>query len=104
MKAEEKPSTSRGASQLHATVDGRVQGVGFRAFTQKVALLHELTGWVRNRWNGTVEILAEGETSNLEEFLKKIQRGPFPGTTKKVSASWHEATGKYIRFRIRETG
>jgi acylphosphatase len=104
MKGEEKSSTRTGRSQLHASVEGRVQGVGFRAFTQKIAVVHDLTGWVRNRWDGTVEILAEGEKSNLEEFLNKVHRGPFPGTTKKVNAFWDEATGKFSRFRIRETG
>lgn len=46
--------------RLYAVVEGRVQGVGFRYFTQERAVLLGLNGWVRNRWNGTVELIAEG--------------------------------------------
>jgi acylphosphatase len=45
---------------LHAIVEGRVQGVGFRYFVLEVAELLGIYGWVRNRWDDTVEVLAEG--------------------------------------------
>ena len=89
--------------RLHAIVDGRVQGVGFRYFTQERAVFLGLTGWVRNRWDGTVELVAEGSKADLETFLKAIQRGPRPGTTQNVKVDWLEITGEFSSFRIRQT-
>jgi len=90
--------------RLHTIVEGRVQGVGFRYFTQERAVFLGLTGWVRNRWNGTVEITAEGSRADLEIFLKAIQRGPHPGTTQNVKSDWLTATGEFRSFQIRQTG
>jgi acylphosphatase len=89
--------------RLHATVEGRVQGVGFRYFTQERAVFLGLSGWVRNRWNGTVEVIAEGPQSDVEILLKAIQRGPHAGTTQNVKSDWQEATGEFTGFRIRQT-
>lgn len=60
--------------QIHIRVFGRVQGVGFRAWTVRQALDLNLTGFVRNRRDGSVEILAEGE--QVSELLIRCQRGP----------------------------
>jgi acylphosphatase len=92
------------ATRLHAIVEGRVQGVGFRAFTQRNAVLLDLCGWVRNRWNGTVEVIAEGPRPAAEKLLNVLQRGPFYGTTQNVVFDWHPATGEFTGFRIRMTG
>lgn len=89
--------------RLHAIVEGRVQGVGFRYFTQERAVFLGLTGWVRNRWNGTVEIISEGSKADIEVFLKTIQRGPRVATTQNVKFDWLEATGEFSSFRIRQT-
>jgi acylphosphatase len=89
--------------RLHAIVDGRVQGVGFRYFTQERAAFLGLTGWVRNRWNGTVELVAEGPKADLETFLRAIQRGPRTGTTQNVKVDWLENRGEFNSFRIRQT-
>ncbi|MED1067937.1 acylphosphatase [Bacillus paralicheniformis] len=68
--------------QYRIIVDGRVQGVGFRYFVQMEADKHKLTGWVRNRDNGTVEIRAEGPEESLKPFLKAVQKGsPFSKVT-----------------------
>ncbi len=90
--------------RLHAVVKGRVQGVGFRAFTQWNASALDLTGWTRNRWDGTVEVLAEGSQENLNSFLSALKRGPRVGTTQNVVYDWLEATGEFSSFRIRMTG
>ena len=57
-------------------VIGRVQGVGFRNYTQKKARQLGLAGWVRNLWNGRVEVLATGEPETLEKFEAYLERGP----------------------------
>jgi len=91
-------------ARIHVTVEGRVQGVGFRSFVQRNAINYELSGWVRNRWNGTVELIAEGKWENLIYFIKIIERGPFSGTTKKVVVDWNEPSEEFINFNIRMTG
>ena len=60
----------------HALVRGKVQGVGFRWFAREQAQAFGLIGWVRNRADGSVEILASGEPSELQQFKSMIKRGP----------------------------
>jgi acylphosphatase len=64
---------------LHVVVSGRVQGVGFRWFVREKARRWGLTGWVRNRPDGTVEVAAIGRDENLEGLLRDIRVGP-PGS------------------------
>jgi len=90
--------------RLHAIVEGRVQGVGFRAFVEDNAFRLKLKGWVRNRWNGTVEVSAEGERQNLEKFLAILRRGPGAAFVAEVSYEWQEATGEFSHFSVRMTG
>ena len=97
------PASHPTQERLHATVEGRVQGVGFRYFTQQQAVKLGLTGWVRNRWDGTVEVTAEGTRAQLEALLSALRRGPRPGTTRAVKADWLAATGEFQSFRIRRT-
>ncbi|WKG33272.1 acylphosphatase [Priestia aryabhattai] len=59
-------------------VDGRVQGVGFRHYTQLKAMECYINGWVRNRDDQKVEIDAEGEESNIQKFIEEIKKGPSP--------------------------
>ena len=57
-------------------IEGRVQGVGFRYFTQRVATQHAISGWVRNTPDGRVEIEAEGTEHAMREFEQRISGGP----------------------------
>jgi len=82
-------------------VDGLVQGVGFRYFTLRVAEQYGLTGWVRNRLRGDVEIYAEGDKSVLETFITEIRRGPRFGHVDAIDVEWKEATGAYRNFSVR---
>lgn len=61
---------------LHVLIVGRVQGVGFRAWTQHQAELHGLTGWVRNRRDGAVEALFSGPTESVDIMLRACRQGP----------------------------
>jgi acylphosphatase len=90
--------------QLHAQIEGRVQGVGFRYFVQQSATRLGVTGWVRNRWNGTVEVVAEGDRTQLDQLVARLNRGPTGSLVQKVDVSWAEASQKFSRFRIRQTG
>jgi acylphosphatase len=68
--AEPGPLTRR-----YVLVRGRVQGVGFRWFVMELATALGLSGWVRNREDGTVEAEAEGELRALEEFVRRLREG-----------------------------
>jgi acylphosphatase len=59
-------------------VTGKVQGVGYRYYAQMMAVQHEITGWVRNLPDGSVEMLTSGTKENLDRFVKEIRSGnPF---------------------------
>lgn len=89
--------------RLHAVIHGRVQGVGYRAFAARSAQVLELTGWVRNRYDGTVETIAEGERAKLEQFLRDLKRGPGPSNVIQIDEEWLPATGEFTRFNLRMT-
>ena len=57
-------------------VKGFVQGVGFRYFCEEIANRFELTGWVRNRSDGHVELEVQGSKNSVESFLSKVKKGP----------------------------
>jgi acylphosphatase len=57
-------------------VRGRVQGVGYRAFVADIAAAHGLAGWVRNRRDGSVEVMLMGAADKVEAIIEECQRGP----------------------------
>jgi acylphosphatase len=59
----------------HIIVYGDVQGVGFRYYAQKSALLYGVNGWVRNRLDGSVEVDAEGNEAGIAQLLGALRRG-----------------------------
>lgn len=61
--------------QYRMVADGRVQGVGFRYFVQMEADRHKIAGWVKNRDDGRVEILAEGPEESLKNLPKRSEKG-----------------------------
>jgi len=87
--------------QLHAIVQGRVQGVSFRYYTTLRA--HELgiTGWVRNLPDGAVEVLAEGARAQLDQLATFLKVGPVGARVNAVDMKWQRATGQYRDFAIR---
>jgi acylphosphatase len=60
----------------HVLIRGRVQGVGFRAWVHHHAELNGLTGWVRNRRDGSVEAVFAGPESELEAMMRACRQGP----------------------------
>ena len=87
--------------QLLLTINGLVQGVGFRWFIRRVANQLGLTGWVRNNPDGTVSVCAEGEEGKLLEFLEICRSGPFGAEVGKVVETWTEVEGgNFVGFEI----
>ena len=84
-----------------ASIRGRVQGVGFRYFTQRQAVELNLTGWVRNQPDGSVELLAKGEVSALERLLQRLEAGPIGSRVDKVDSQWLQVTEEFKGFKVR---
>jgi acylphosphatase len=61
---------------MHCFVSGRVQGVCFRMATREQAMLHGITGWVRNLPDGRVEVMASGDAQQLQQLKEWLKQGP----------------------------
>lgn len=86
--------------QLHMLVRGRVQGVYFRASAQREARRLGVCGWVKNRSDGCVEMLAEGEEASVRELHVWAQKGPSAARVDRVDTRWRSYTGEHSDFRI----
>jgi acylphosphatase len=89
-----------GSARLHAEVYGLVQGVGFRMFVRAEALQLGVVGWVRNRWDDSVELVAEGDRARLEALLAALQRGPLGAEVERVDEEWLPTTGEFKQFGV----
>jgi acylphosphatase len=84
----------------HLIVQGLVQGVGFRWFVQREANELGLTGYVKNLYNGDVEVEVEGERGLIEELIRQLKVGNRSSRVTNVQVSWLEYEEKYNNFRI----
>jgi acylphosphatase len=100
MDARLSQAPSMGLKQVQLFVRGRVQGVYFRASTQREARRLGITGWVKNRSDGSVEILAEGEEDQLKELIAWANRGPSAARVERVDVRWRSFLGEFPDFRI----
>ncbi|MDH3392314.1 MAG: acylphosphatase [Desulfobulbaceae bacterium] len=88
------------AKRVHIIVEGRVQGVFFRACTRDQALSLGLSGWVRNRPNGSVEALIEGEKTAVDKMLQWFYQGSPNSIVEKVHTSEEPPIGDANTFEI----
>ena len=79
---------------------GHVQGVGFRQTSAHAARSHDVTGYVRNEPDGSVELVAEGAESEIRALLDDIQ-DRMSGRIRHMREGWSGATGQYDRFEVR---
>lgn len=86
--------------RAHVLVKGKVQGVGFRAFTQYQATLRKLHGWVRNRAEGGVELEIEGLKPAVETFLQAMHQGPPLSQVVQVTVDWKEPNRQTEGFQV----
>ncbi len=87
------------SASLRAVVRGRVQGVGFRDYVYTRARFLGLTGYVRNLPDGrSLEVIAEGRRSGLEQLLEYLRDGPRLARVDAIDVEWGEATGSYRSF------
>jgi acylphosphatase len=92
-------ATNRVKAEL--TVNGLVQGVGFRYYILRQAHNLGLSGYVKNLYTGEVHILAEGERGMIEELIKLTKTGPSHAHVKNCRVEWSESTNEFATFEIR---
>ena len=85
----------------HYLIRGRVQGVGYRYFVLGVAERLGVKGFVRNLYNGDVEVQAEADSITLELFKRELERGPRMARITEVVESDSPVSGQYSSFLIR---
>ncbi|MCE5259122.1 MAG: acylphosphatase [Chloroflexi bacterium] len=86
--------------RFQAFVQGRVQGVGFRQYTRERAETLGLSGYVRNQWDRTVEVVAEGPEPEIKAFLAWLNEGPPLARVSQVNVHWLAPTGEYTGFEV----
>jgi acylphosphatase len=88
-------------THAHVIVSGTVQGVFFRASTQRKAEELGLKGWVRNTTDGTVEAVFEGDKTKVENIIAWCHQGPPGAQVENVTANFAEFSGAFKAFAIR---
>ena len=89
-----------GNVRAHVNIIGRVQGVFFRMETQRAAERCGVLGWVRNKRDGSVEAVFEGDKQQVDSILGWCKEGPPMAVVEGVTVDWEEYTGTYDRFKI----
>ncbi|MEJ2671100.1 MAG: acylphosphatase [Deltaproteobacteria bacterium] len=87
-------------ARVHVLIEGRVQGVFFRASTRDEARARGLAGWARNLPDGRVEALFEGDKNLVADMLKWCYKGPPYSYVDHVEVEWQDYLGDLIDFRI----
>ena len=87
--------------RVHVHISGRVQGVFFRAETQRAAMDFNLTGWVRNTADGRVEAVFEGENENVDKMIAWCHIGSPSSRVGKVTTTEEHYTGSFQDFSIK---
>ena len=83
------------------TVSGRVQGVGYRFFTERAALGHGIKGWSMNLPDGRVMLDIEGEKKDADLFIEELKKGPNMAHVTDVSVIWKPFLGRFRNFFIK---
>ena len=86
--------------RAHVVIEGRVQGVNFRAAAQAQARSAGVEGWVRNLDDGRVEAVFEGSAAAVKRMISWCYSGPRPARIDQVNVEWEQPTGQERGFRI----
>ncbi len=87
--------------RVHLRVDGRVQGVFFRANTRKQARKRGLGGWVKNLDDGSVEAVIEGPEDDVREVVNWTREGPPRANVEDIEVDWEDFEGAFEDFEVR---
>ena len=86
--------------RVHLIIEGVVQGVFFRANTREKAERNNINGWIRNRPDGTVEAVFEGEEKPLKKLIEWCHHGPPGAVVKNVKIEWQAYEGEFKNFTV----
>jgi acylphosphatase len=86
----------------HVRIEGRVQGVGYRAWVETTALALDLSGWVRNRHDGSVEAVFQGPPERVADMLSRCEQGPLAAHVTRVKVLG-EGADAHNGFEVRTT-
>lgn len=81
-------------------VQGVVQGVGYRFYVLSEARIHNIKGYVRNRSDGMVEVVAEGEEGMVRDFIERLRIGPISAHVSSVDVRFHDGDTGFTDFRL----
>lgn len=95
------PAATHALRRVHVFVSGKVQGVGFRDFTNAKASGLGLSGWVMNLPDGRVELVAEGGEAALEKLIDAVARGPAAAKVDKIERKEEDYSGEFKQFEVR---
>jgi tRNA pseudouridine55 synthase len=87
--------------EFQAKIYGKVQGVGYRYFTEKIAKNLNILGYVKNLEDGTVEVVAQGKEEDLQKFIEQLKIGPFLAKVEKIDIIFKKPTDIYLYFEIK---
>jgi acylphosphatase len=87
-------------ARARVIIEGRVQGVFFRHHTLETASQLEVKGWVKNRRDGSVEALFEGDKKKVDQIIQWCHRGPSEARVMNVQTIWENYTGEFEDFSI----
>jgi acylphosphatase len=87
-------------ARARVIVQGWVQGVFFRYRTQEMAFKLGIKGWVKNRRDGNVEAVFEGDKERVDQIIQWCHRGPSEARVTKVQLTWEDYTGEFEDFSI----
>jgi acylphosphatase len=87
-------------SEIHCIVHGKVQRVGYRDFIQHTAKKLDLTGWVKNKENETVEVLAQGIPDDLKLFIEALHSGSVLAKIDSVAVDWQTPKELHDDFTV----
>ena len=86
--------------RVHVVITGIVQGVFFRLETQRAAEKYGVKGWVRNKNDGSVEAVFEGDRKAVALLLVWCQKGPPRASVENIDVQWQDFTGEFLTFRV----
>jgi acylphosphatase len=88
-------------TEIECTITGIVQGVAYRAFVQDAATELGLTGFVENRTDGSVRVVAQGLPDELKTFIEYLNEGSLTAKVAGVAVDWKTARTRYDEFSVR---
>lgn len=87
-------------NEIHCVITGRVQGVAYRTYVQESATELELVGYVKNIPDGSVEVVAQGISDVLKDFIEYLYEGSLRAEVDSVAVDWRTAKKIYDEFSV----